>query len=734
MMNIVAHNLLAMNANRQFGIVNKKKAKSTEKLSSGYKINRAADDAAGLSISEKMRRQIRGLHKAEENIQDGISLCQVADGALNETHDILQRMNELAVKAGNDTNSQTDRAFIQTEIDALTEEIDRIANQTTFNEEIYPLLGESVRNVGGYPGGDITEKPDVKPLSDSDYPGSNLQIVNASTISNYASYVDGNGKKHYQLESGTFKIDELTNCVFDISGNSCIEDSDLKNVTINCNTGAILSVKNVKIDNSAYITRDSGGIGAAIDFKGKGNVLNCYGINEFNGGIDCYTEFTDYQPGSGSSPYLPCAGVHVGKDTELQINGTDTSGLEVHACRSEEGYTYVAGRKVEAAGNVGSYAIGSNFHEDGGSIIINSGSINAYSGIDYKLYGWSGCIGGGNNTNVIINGGNIKAYSGSGPCIGGGDTFGDSQVGYGTANISIYGGDIYCYGYRGSAVLGYEGMGSVNIYDGNVEVYTDQANACIGNGSGDCSSTSSVNIYGGMVTAINDTSSGVGIGAASGSKTILVNVNITGGTIVAKSERRAAIGTVGRVAGSDTNVKTYVDKVLTDAYGIKEDGYNTYTYSNPSGGNIGDGGENPDDGWSSGNFVNRGIWIHTTTEPGVGMFIDLVNATAKGIGIENLDMSSMENAGNAINSIKGAIEKVSRYRNVFGSQQNRLEHAMRVNANIAENTTDAESRIRDTDVAEEMVTFSNENILAQAGQSMLSQANQSQQYILNLLS
>lgn len=134
MMNIVAHNLLAMNANRQFGITNKKKAKSTEKLSSGYKINRAADDAAGLSISEKMRRQIRGLNKAEENIQDGISLCQVADGALNETHDILQRMNELAVKAGNDTNSQADRAFIQTEIDALTEEIDRIAHDTTFNE------------------------------------------------------------------------------------------------------------------------------------------------------------------------------------------------------------------------------------------------------------------------------------------------------------------------------------------------------------------------------------------------------------------------------------------------------------------------------------------------------------------------------------------------------------------------------------------------------------------------
>lgn len=134
------------------------------------------------------------------------------------------------------------------------------------------------------------------------------------------------------------------------------------------------------------------------------------------------------------------------------------------------------------------------------------------------------------------------------------------------------------------------------------------------------------------------------------------------------------------------------------------------------------------------NGYKENVWIHMSTEPGIGMFIDLVNATAKGLGIEQLDMSSMENAGNAINSIKGAIEKVSGYRNVFGSQQNRLEHAMNINANIAENTQDAESHIRDTDVAEEMLTFSNENILAQAGQSMLSQANQSQQNILSLLS
>ena len=130
---VVQHNLSAMNTNRQMGIVSSSLQKSTEKLSSGYKINRAGDDAAGLSISEKMRSQIRGLNKAATNAQDGISLIQVAEGALNETHSILQRMNELATQAANDTNTSTDRGAISKEMDQLTSEINRIQSTTQFN-------------------------------------------------------------------------------------------------------------------------------------------------------------------------------------------------------------------------------------------------------------------------------------------------------------------------------------------------------------------------------------------------------------------------------------------------------------------------------------------------------------------------------------------------------------------------------------------------------------------------
>ena len=132
---VVQHNMTAANANRMLGITTGQQAKSSEKLSSGYRINRAADDAAGLAISEKMRSQVRGLNKASDNAQDGISLIQTAEGALNETHSILQRMNELATQAANDTNTTIDRSAIQAEMDALVSEVDRIRSTTQFNTQ-----------------------------------------------------------------------------------------------------------------------------------------------------------------------------------------------------------------------------------------------------------------------------------------------------------------------------------------------------------------------------------------------------------------------------------------------------------------------------------------------------------------------------------------------------------------------------------------------------------------------
>ena len=180
---IIQHNMQAANTNRQLGITGGRLAKSTEKLSSGYKINRAGDNAAGLTISEKMRGQIRGLEQASVNAQDGISLIQTAEGALNETQAILQRMRELTVQAANDTNVSADREAIKEELEALTEEVTRIATQTEFNT--MKLLNGSFKSknlqVGANSGQNIAFS--IKTMT-----ASALNITNvASGVSSYAS-------------------------------------------------------------------------------------------------------------------------------------------------------------------------------------------------------------------------------------------------------------------------------------------------------------------------------------------------------------------------------------------------------------------------------------------------------------------------------------------------------------------------------------------------------------------
>ena len=182
---VVQHNLTAMNSNRMLGITQGTLSKSTEKLSSGYAINRAADNAAGLAISEKMRKQMRGLTQASANAEDGISSVQTAEGALTEVHDMLQRMNELAVQAANGTNSADDRSYIQDEIDQITQEIDRVAETTKFNET-YLLKGDTLGEKGysfQYKKGD----DDVKSVTTFDNDG-----ATGATLS--VTFEDPNGK------------------------------------------------------------------------------------------------------------------------------------------------------------------------------------------------------------------------------------------------------------------------------------------------------------------------------------------------------------------------------------------------------------------------------------------------------------------------------------------------------------------------------------------------------------
>ena len=187
---VVQHNLTAMNSNRMLGITTKTQAKATEKLSSGYKINRAADDAAGLAISEKMRKQIRGLTQASANAQDGISAVQTAEGALTEVHDMLQRMNELAVKAANGTMSESDRNAIQNEVDQLVTEIDRVATTTKFNETY--LLKGSKNGVAGSLTYTTAQKANIANVSTAINTATGTANVSVTSVTTATPVGDGN--------------------------------------------------------------------------------------------------------------------------------------------------------------------------------------------------------------------------------------------------------------------------------------------------------------------------------------------------------------------------------------------------------------------------------------------------------------------------------------------------------------------------------------------------------------
>ncbi|MBO4824978.1 MAG: flagellin [Lachnospiraceae bacterium] len=261
---VVQHNLTAMNSNRMLGITTKSQAKATEKLSSGYRINRAADDAAGLSISEKMRKQIRGLTQASSNAQDGISSVQTAEGALTEVHDMLQRMNELAVKAANGTNSEDDRDYIQAEVDQLVTEIDRVATTTKFNET-YLLKGvDKDGNVGGLTYDDAkagvgltgTDKFDINgefaKLGEAKEAGAALD---GTTSTADKSTVTVNGVTYTYLSNftqGTDETDKITDYV-DKNNKVFTTLADVAEAIKADNAGDLKAV-NVTIDNAGKLT------------------------------------------------------------------------------------------------------------------------------------------------------------------------------------------------------------------------------------------------------------------------------------------------------------------------------------------------------------------------------------------------------------------------------------------------------------------------------------------------
>ena len=302
---VVQHNLTAMNSNRMLGLTTASQAKSTEKLSSGYKINRAADDAAGLSISEKMRKQIRGLTQASLNAQDGISAVQTAEGALTEVHDMLQRMNELAVKASNGTMSKDDREYVQNEVDQLVTEIDRVAETTKFNET-YLLKGDDTK-------APVTEgvfkKFDVSTL--------NSVISDTSKISESNDFDSITGKFTLKFTSGLAEGGTW-------AGKRIVaQNTGTDEITLDDAKKAELAALNAAITNSKQVTGTATNDGAAFDMTSTANMKQTYThAAAIDISLHVGADSTANNRINLSIDSMSASGLHV---TGLKVNGSDAS-------------------------------------------------------------------------------------------------------------------------------------------------------------------------------------------------------------------------------------------------------------------------------------------------------------------------------------------------------------------------------------------------------------------------
>ena len=656
---VVQHNMQAMNANRMLNVTTSTQAKSTEKLSSGYKINRAADDAAGLTISEKMRKQIKGLDQASTNAEDGVSAVQTAEGALTEVHSMLQRMNELAVQASNGTNSESDRSAIQDEISQLTTEIDRVSETTKFNET-YLLKGNvdgtsSDKYVNAHDAGldgkliDNGDGTSTFKLNKSLSDGDKVTIAGQEyTIGSTTSSADGYGKldtlkaKTLSVGDSVTYTDPTTNkdvtaTLVDKVANAAASYSTDDKIKIDGKEYTIATDTNLSAENGAALSADD-----AVKLVGEA-----------------------LQNGKEASitHKKAATGIHAAGAVDIKI----VSSLESTPTSKEISSLAVNG------GTAGSAATASKL-------------LTAAKGAGADLLA---------GDTVTIKGASTKATTNDPASM---KTIKDvvKQLKAADANAGITADKVTI------------GTTDFTIYDktdiANKKLTVDDALALINDGDSVTITANSADAKSAM-------------------------------TVAGLESAKAYTAVETKVASSDANVISAKDayKLMADeiakassigtdtAASVKSDNSGSFT--------INQGTVAVKDSLS----FNLHVGADADMTNKIGVEIDSMSAA--GLGIKGLNVKDKTGtaATYAIDAIADAVSKVSAQRSALGAVQNRLEHTISNVDNVVENTTSAESRIRDTDMAEEMVNYSKNNILAQAGQSMLAQANQSNQGVLSLL-
>ncbi|KGR80612.1 flagellin N-terminal helical domain-containing protein [Ureibacillus manganicus] len=793
----INHNIAALNTYRQLTAGNAGQAKSMEKLSSGLRINRAGDDAAGLAISEKMRSQIRGLDMASRNSQDAISLIQTAEGALNETHSILQRMRELANQAANGTNELEDRQYLQEEMNQLTSEINRIGNTTEFNKK--SLLNGNISDKAGVVNLNTTDNPfaagtttvsNVSLDNKSSLEAGNYSVVIADTVTqstaneNYASTGISNidAASTTGLNEGSYKIDvSLTQTKSLDSDSSTIEDTVGSVTVANTASTGTTTVDVQRLDSvtsfvnggntgiTAVAIADDAGVDGSYSIKstavagstsaGTANANYISGVQfsdtaSVAAGNGFTVEFAEVgTSGVFTAQFKDALGVNIGDAVTLDNN---VQTYEVFSGGTATGISFTTVAGVNTAMD-GANESGSNTFDvdtklelfkgatSQGSVTVDAtdvtgtATITDANGVDFTLD-----IGNGNtlitgkttdfdiqnDINVSVNGGAYNAASlgdtinaATGVQVTLSNNLADYTAGTGneeSSTIVVENADVYTAELQDSNGDAVSGVGTINLASngsynfGNGISFTTGADPiAVGTATFDVvdNATTGAELKLGATTIASKTDISADITAGSidwGNGLTMDIADATNGTATFEVEGgvndQSLLMQIGANNGQTFAVN--INDMRSDALGISSKD-NTEAIKN-----------------SNGEAIAGAKWTSTTAA---------TNGTSNTTEEYSLDITSSESATAAIEVLDGAIKSVSSERSKLGAFQNRLEHTINNLGTASENLTAAESRVRDVDMAKEMMEQTKNSILSQAAQAMLAQANQQPQGVLQLL-
>lgn len=726
----IQHNIAALSAYRNLTNNNSMVSKNLEKLSSGYRINRAGDDAAGLAISEKMRAQITGLETAQKNANDGISLIQTAEGALTEVHSMLNRMVELANQSANGTYMDDDRESLQAEVDALLDEINRISKSTNFNGRTLLNGDMSVKktdaSAAGIETSDLTDV-DIVHLADSavgkDFVKgeytldlTNVKVTNKDTSGDAANTASKATVTDITTKTGTFNAGTATTQAtikYDLAG-AKIESfkdgtGDAAKVPAGQTVKLSLAGEDFIIDVTSKEDMDAAAIANAIKEKTTGQTYSIGGEDYTVSVNGTEVTFTSVDNNVTTDPSAAAASI-------AAENGATKMGVQVEM----GGITLDSGISLWGGETVDGAKIAEEIAKNNATVTIDNQDFEVTQSNGVLTFKMKNDPTEEFDTDLTAT---LKVVDAAGTEIA---KAGDDLTG---KDVFINQAEAIGVTPKTEAVFG-----SDIAYAQGKFVLNDN------------------DIKNGTALKIGDSEYVFAVGANSkfsGSNVInLKDFKEGDGGIATAAARRLSVAAAGNKQFKVESSNADGTVLLTE----KKDGLTEEQHNKFQGADAADRKDLTTDqakeAWKG--FVQLGkatmteavaatqtggltLQIGDTSDDFNQLTVSVDDMSAKGLNIEDIDIATQDGAAKAVDQIKDAINTVSAQRGALGALQNRLEHTINNLSVTTENITAAESRIRDVDMANEMMAYTKNNILVQASQAMLAQANQIPQGVLQLL-